>query len=172
MCLKDSLLPAAMLAASVVGAVCWPAGSAQAVDWYFLGGSEPQESSWQPVHTDDRHGYRVNNEAGDFVLLSCDPDAPGDGWIISLAIDDAPPPPEEPVTFLIANTQITFRSALDGQIHLDDAIHADPYYWLWNMLRQGKSLSVTLPDFRSAHFNLAGARTTLSDGLCSPLARR
>lgn len=146
-----------------------PAGAAE---WKTFSNLPVHTSEWTHQDVDGRHTYLGVNSHGDRMHLSCNPQDRRDGWIIDILIQGAPPPADEKIKFRVGNKSITMRSSLDSRIHLDDAPHADPHYWLWTMLQQERFLAIILADDRSAVFNLKDASAALSDGNCEPITGR
>lgn len=143
-----------------------PSGAA---DWKIFTWLSPPKATWTHLTGGGLHRYKAVNEVGDTMSMTCDPDARRDGWIIDMRVGGAPAPSEKVVIFRVGDDKIHMRSAEDGRIHLINAFDADPYYWLWTMIQQGKTLEIDLTDKRKARFTLAGARGVLSVGYCAPL---
>ena len=145
---------------------------ASAAEWKMFSNLPVHTAEWTYKDIDGRGTYLGVNGQGDRLNMSCNPHERSDGWIIDMRIGGSPPPADENIKFRVGRKSITMRTSQDSRIHLDDAPHADPYYWLWTMLQQERFLAITLADDRSAVFNLKDARAALSDGGCGPITDR
>lgn len=162
----------AIVCCAMIGAIGLHCTAAAAAEWSLFARSlTVHTAEWTSNDHAGRRNYRGVNSRGDQFLLSCDPRSRRDGWEIDVRIDNQPAPPDEPIGIRVGASSISMRPDRNGKIHLNHAIHADPYYWLWTMIQQGHYLSIILSDARIATFNLQGARDALSDGVCKPNRR-